>query len=120
MAKLPKGIRRYIQNILSWTWVSSNCAKCVGISLPGNVDEKGRVLKLSLSLPGWIDVPMADWLEPRLNRKVTLADSQDCADFAKAWEAAENCLDDFHLSQGAARLAFERFTSSQVFPKTEQ
>ena len=44
----------------------------VGVSVPGEIDSLGRIVKSSLELPGWIDVPLIDWLEPRLSRKVII------------------------------------------------
>ena len=35
-------------------------AKNIGICLPGPMDSKGRVARVCINLPGWIDVPLAD------------------------------------------------------------
>ena len=47
-------------------------ANLVGVCLPGQIDPNRRHLVLSTKLPGWIDVPLADWLEPRICRRVNL------------------------------------------------
>ena len=48
-------------------------AAFVGVGLPGPMDAEGRVARVCINLPGWLEVPLADWLEPRLNRHVSLA-----------------------------------------------
>ena len=50
-------------------------ADFVGVSVPGEIDLNGRMIKTCIELPGWIDVPLAAWLEPRLSRKVKLFNS---------------------------------------------
>ena len=37
-------------------------AEAVGIGLPGPMDAAARVARVCINLPGWEDVPMADWL----------------------------------------------------------
>ena len=47
-------------------------APVVGIGLPGPMDAKARIARVCINLPGWEEVPLAAWLEARLNRRVTL------------------------------------------------
>ena len=54
-------------------------ADFVGVSFPGEIDLNGRMIKTCIDLPGWIDVPLADWLESRLLRKVNLFSSLKCS-----------------------------------------
>ncbi|MFM7314831.1 MAG: ROK family protein [Cyanobium sp.] len=60
----------------------------VGIGLPGPTDEAARLARISINLPGWVDVPLADWLEPRLERSITLANDANCALVGEAWLGA--------------------------------
>ncbi|MCT0212968.1 ROK family protein [Synechococcus sp. CS-1324] len=60
-------------------------AVAVGIGLPGPMDAAGRVARVCINLPGWHDVPLAAWLEPRLGRPVTLANDGNCALLGEAW-----------------------------------
>tara|TARA_B100000700_G_scaffold270209_1_gene312186 strand:+ start:320 stop:1207 length:888 start_codon:yes stop_codon:yes gene_type:complete len=66
----------------------NNLAKNVGIGLPGPTNPEFRVARLCINLPGWIDIPLADWLESRVNRKVTLANDGNCALLGEAWKGA--------------------------------
>jgi glucokinase len=43
-------------------------AALVGIGLPGPMDAAARVARVCINLPGWEEVPLAAWLEPRLQR----------------------------------------------------
>ena len=63
-------------------------ASIVGIGLPGPMDVEARVAKVCINLPGWEEVPLADWLEPRLQRRVTLANDGNCALVGEAWKGA--------------------------------
>ena len=60
----------------------------VGIGLPGPIDSLGRLAKACINLPGWTEVPLADWLEPRLNRKVTLGNDGNCALLGEVWKGS--------------------------------
>ena len=72
-------------------------AKYVGISLPGPMDSQNRVARVCINLPGWIDVPLADWLESRLERKVILGNDGNCALIAEGWKGAAKGFDDVIL-----------------------
>ncbi len=63
-------------------------ASIVGIGLPGPMDVEARVARVCINLPGWEEVPLADWLEPRLQRRVTLANDANCALVGEAWKGA--------------------------------
>lgn len=73
----------------------------VGIGLPGPMDADARVARVCINLPGWEEVPLAAWLEPRLKRKVTLANDGNCALVGEAWKgAAVGCSDVVLLTLG--------------------
>jgi glucokinase len=73
----------------------------VGIGLPGPTDGAGRVARIAINLEGWEDVPLADWLEPELERSVTLANDANCAMVGEAWlGAARDCANAILLTLG--------------------
>jgi glucokinase len=72
-------------------------ADLVGIGHPGPADATCRVARLAINLPGWSDVPLADWLEPLLHRRVTCANDADCAAIGEAWQGAARGADDVLL-----------------------
>ena len=63
-------------------------APLVGIGLPGPMDAAGRVARVCINLPGWQQVPLTEWLEPQLQRRVTLANDGNCALVGEAWRGA--------------------------------
>lgn len=76
-------------------------AGSVGIGLPGPTDGAGRVARIAINLEGWEDVPLADWLEPELERSVTLANDANCAMVGEAWlGAARDCANAILLTLG--------------------
>ncbi len=72
-------------------------APFVGIGLPGPMDTCCRIARICINLPGWVDVPLADWLEPRLNRKVILGNDGNCALLGEAWRGAAQGFQDVLL-----------------------
>jgi len=69
-------------------------AERVGIGLPGPMDAAARVARVCINLPGWEEVPLAAWLEPRLRRRVTLANDGNCALVGEAWRGAAQGVQD--------------------------
>jgi glucokinase len=77
------------------------CADRVGIGLPGPTDREGRLARRAINLPGWERIPLADWLEPQLQRPVVLANDANCALLGEAWRgAAAGCSDAILLTLG--------------------
>ncbi len=60
----------------------------VGIGLPGPCDAAGRVARIAINLAGWMEVPLADWLEPRIERRVILGNDANGALLGEAWQGA--------------------------------
>ena len=75
-----------------------NFAGFVGVALPGPVNEETHIARVPEDLPGWNHIPLVDWLEPRIHRRVVLTHS--CSG---------------HLE--AALVAVKRFTSFESFAK---
>lgn len=88
----------------------------VGVGHPGPSDAAGRVARIAINLPGWGDVPLADWLEPLLERPVTLANDANCALIGEHWLGAARDARDVVLLTlgtgvgGAVLLDGELFT----------
>lgn len=72
-------------------------ADAIGIGLPGPTDAAGRVARIAINLPGWREVPLADWLEPRLGRPVVLANDGNCALLGELWRGAARQANDVVL-----------------------
>jgi glucokinase len=72
-------------------------APCVGVGLPGPMDAAGRVARVCINLPGWEQIPLAEWLEPQLQRRVTLANDGNCAVVGEAWQGAAKGYQDVLL-----------------------
>jgi glucokinase len=66
----------------------AHLADRVGVGHPGPSDRACRVARIAINLPGWVDVPLADWLEPLLERRVTLANDANCALIGESWLGA--------------------------------
>ena len=63
-------------------------AALIGVSLPGPIDPEERVARICINLPGWENVPLAEWLESRLDRFVTIANDGNCALLGESWKGA--------------------------------
>lgn len=60
----------------------------IGIGTPGPADAAGRIAKIAINLPGWIDIPLADWLETKTGRPTVVANDANCAGMGEAWLGA--------------------------------
>ena len=58
----------------------------IGVGTPGPAD--GRIARIAINLPGWINVPLADWLEAATKKPVIIANDANCAGLAEAWLGA--------------------------------
>jgi glucokinase len=73
----------------------------VGIGHPGPSDRAARVARIAINLPGWREVPLAEWLEPQIGRPVTLANDANCALLGERWRgAARDAADVLLLTLG--------------------
>ncbi|MYF19246.1 MAG: ROK family protein [Synechococcus sp. SB0677_bin_5] len=72
-------------------------ASGIGIGVPGPANQAGRVARLAINLPGWRDVPLADWLEAQQDRPVTIANDADCAALGELWLGAGRGVQDLLL-----------------------
>ncbi|OKH23739.1 glucokinase [Hydrococcus rivularis NIES-593] len=64
--------------------------KCIalGVGMPGPADAEGRIAKIAINLPGWCDVPLADWLEKETGLPTIIANDANCAGLGEAWLGA--------------------------------
>lgn len=69
----------------------------IGIGLPGPTDNARRIAKKSINLPGWDDVPVADWLEAQTKLPTLLENDANCAAIGEAWLGAAKDFEDFIL-----------------------
>ena len=73
-----------------------NCS-AIGLGMPGPTDSARRIAKKSINLPGWDDVPVADWLEAQTGIITVLENDANCAAIAEAWLGAGRSFKDFIL-----------------------
>lgn len=65
-----------------------NQTVAIGVGTPGPSDATGRIAKIAINLPGWVDVPLADWLEAETGRPTTVANDANCAGLGETWLGA--------------------------------
>lgn len=91
----------------------------IGVGTPGPIDAAGRIARVAINLPNWYDVPLADWLEAKLNRPTILANDGNCAGLGEAWLGAGRSFRNLILLTlgtgvgGAIILNGELFTGHQ-------
>ena len=69
----------------------------IGLGVPGPTDTDRRIAKKSINLPGWDDVPVADWLEIQTKLPTILENDANCAAIGEAWLGAGRKFQDFML-----------------------
>ena len=69
-------------------------AVAIGVGTPGPADATGRIARVAINLAGWHDVPIADALEAKTGRPVTVANDANCAGLGEAWLGAGRTFKD--------------------------
>jgi glucokinase len=91
----------------------------LGVGMPGPADARGRIAKIAINLPGWRDIPLADWLEHETGLPAILANDANCAALGEAWLGAGKPFQNFILLTlgtgvgGAVFLEGKLFTGRQ-------
>jgi glucokinase len=65
-----------------------NQTVAIGVGTPGPADATGRIAKIAINLPGWVDVPLADWLEAETGKPTVVANDANCAGLGETWLGA--------------------------------
>lgn len=60
----------------------------IGVGVPGPVDVTGRISEVAINLSNWHNVPLAEWLENKIDRPTILANDANCAGLGEAWLGA--------------------------------
>ncbi|MBE9198227.1 MULTISPECIES: ROK family protein [unclassified Nodularia (in: cyanobacteria)] len=63
-------------------------AVAIGVGTPGPADTTGRIAQIAINLPGWQNVPLADWLEAKTGKPTVIANDANCAGLAEHWLGA--------------------------------
>ncbi|MBD2079962.1 ROK family protein [Leptolyngbya sp. FACHB-17] len=72
-------------------------ALAIGVGMPGPTDAAGRIARIAINLPDWVDVPLADWLEAKTGRPTIAANDANCAGLGEAWLGAGRSFRNFIL-----------------------
>lgn len=72
-------------------------ACAIGIGMPGPTDAKGRIARIAINLPDWIEIPLADWIEEKTGRPTILSNDANCAGLGEAWLGAGKAFQNFIL-----------------------
>ena len=91
-----------------------NC-QAIGLGMPGPTDNSRRVARKSINLPGWDDVPVADWLEAQTGLPTVLENDANCAAIGEAWLGAGRKFKDFILLTLGTGVGGGIFINGQLF-----
>ena len=91
-----------------------NC-QAIGLGMPGPTDNSRRIAKKSINLPGWDDVPVADWLEAQTGLPTILENDANCAAIGEAWLGAGRKFKDFILLTLGTGVGGGIFINGQLY-----
>jgi glucokinase len=74
-----------------------NKAVAIGIGTPGPSDAEARIARVAINLPGWVDVPLADWIEAKTGKPTVIANDANSAAVGEAWLGAGKNFQNFIL-----------------------
>ncbi|ACK73699.1 ROK family protein [Gloeothece citriformis PCC 7424] len=83
----PQAVLESIVTVVKQLNQDHNCL-AIGLGTPGPADAGGRIAKVAINLSGWLDVPLADWLEKETNLPTIIANDANCAGLGEAWLGA--------------------------------
>lgn len=89
--------------------------KAIGLGMPGPTDNARRIAKKSINLPGWDDVPVADWLEAQTGLPTVLENDANCAAIGEAWLGAAREFSDFILLTLGTGVGGAIFLNGKLF-----
>ncbi len=92
----PESVINAIAKAVQQLNKNNNCI-AIGFGTPGPTDIHRRIAKKSINLPGWDDVPVADWLEAQTGLKTILENDANCAGIGEAWLGAGRKFQNFIL-----------------------
>ncbi|WP_066375802.1 ROK family protein [Anabaena sp. CA = ATCC 33047] len=74
-----------------------NQTMAIGVGTPGPADATGRIAQIAINLPGWQNVPLADWLEAKTGKPTVIDNDANCAGVGEAWLGAGRQFQNFIL-----------------------
>lgn len=74
-----------------------NQTVAIGVGTPGPADATGRIAQIAINLPKWHNVPLADWLEAKINKPTIISNDANCAGLGEAWLGAGRRFQNFIL-----------------------
>ncbi|MEO1339996.1 MAG: ROK family protein, partial [Cyanobacteria bacterium J06635_13] len=89
--------------------------RAIGLGMPGPTDKARRIARKSINLPGWDDVPVADWLEEKTGLFTVLENDANCAALGEAWLGAGREFTDFILLTLGTGVGGGIFINGQLF-----
>jgi len=92
----PKSVVEAIASGVKQLNLDCNC-RAIGLGMPGPTDKARRIARKSINLPGWDDVPVADWLEKQTGLPTVLENDANCAAIGEAWLGAGKEFENFIL-----------------------
>jgi len=60
----------------------------IGVGTPGPADATGRIAIYAINLKGWINIPLADWLEAKTGKPTVVGNDANCAGLGEHWIGA--------------------------------
>ena len=89
--------------------------RAIGLGVPGPTDNTRRIAKKSINLPGWDDVPVANWLEAKIGLATILENDANCAAIGEAWLGAGRQFQDFILLTLGTGVGGGIFLNGELF-----
>lgn len=90
-------------------------AIAIGIGTPGPADRSGRVARIAINLPHWIDIPVAAWLEAKTGRPTIVENDANCAGLGEAWLGAGRSFQNMILLTLGTGVGGAIFINGQLF-----
>jgi glucokinase len=81
----PAAVLNHLVEAIAQLTTKDSQIVAVGVGTPGPADTARRIARLAINLPGWVDIPIAGWIEKATGLPTTIANDADCAALGEAW-----------------------------------
>jgi glucokinase len=92
---LPEAVLDTIVYALDRLAPDLSTIRAIGIGTPGPVDAASRVARIAINLEGWIDIPIAGWVEKQTGIPTVIGNDGNCAGLGEGWLGAGRDFDHF-------------------------
>ncbi len=109
-----------VQEALHSPKVEGRICLGIGVGAPGSIDAAAGILRVAPRLPGWVNVPVRDYLQHRLPVPVLLEHDPNCLALAERWFGHAGSAEDVHCLMLGAGVGMGFLLNGEIYRGSQQ